>query len=304
MLFYSCVVQVPKKKENASIKKKIAAIFILVALLASYVTYFFSSQNNSITTPSPEAFKHVEWMNYVPSNISGFQYMNTTALKSFNNLFSSESLISLSEPLLNISIQDIEFLIEIGVTNTALVEVLKTNATFFSQINGILVASNISSISYNNITIYKVHSGQNASTGFFWVAPVNGTLIYCEDTVFGPFAIRNIIDANNDPFFNDDAYKIGYLLVAPSQNYYSFFCINEEANDLKINWDMRCVYGDTSITRKEAFFFSSKEDLNAKYQTVIDQLTSKTGIIQTTDRFLIVTNTYTLAEIRDALIGA
>ncbi len=289
----------PRKKESYT-KRKIFAIFIIAALLASYGTYFFVSLNSTYIQPSPASFVYEDWMWFVPAGTSQFRFMNITDLLQFEGLFINEALLSIESPTITINVSELSFGIDIIAPSSGMVAVLGVSQEAKDRVISILSQSNTTSVTINNVTLYRTSPSTGSSMSCAWMGIFNNSLIYSEGDSVALAAIHDVLFAPANNFFSNDDYKVGYIIIN-SQPCYVFSYYLEEANSYKVVSDMSGAYGVSSITKHEVFFITNSSDLSSTYSKIKEDLLFDAVSVSKGDDFVVATFSYPISDLRSVL---
>ncbi|MCX8182381.1 MAG: hypothetical protein N3D12_04625 [Candidatus Methanomethyliaceae archaeon] len=290
----------PQKSKRKSGPSKITKAFIpliILILVLSYVAYFFSS--NYVTPPPPSSFKQAEWMSLIPSQVEGFRYLNITSLSSYPNLFSGETILSIPEINLSISLSEVTYGLDMLIGDDMIVSVIALRTSILDQVSFMLNASSLESTTYKNVTFYLLPSSPITMQDSAWICLHRGALILSEGKKTD--AIRLIIDSNSNPFFANDSLKIGYLLSSLGDDQLSFSYFKSGNNSYNVDWEMRSV--KSGLTVRYLLHFPSSTDLNSKYSDVVKNIFAKSKSVYKSDYFIFGDFSYSPSEIRSVLMG-
>ncbi len=297
----------PRRKKESYAKRRVFAIFIIVALLASYGAYFFISMNSAYIPPSPSSFSYEDWMWFVPAGASQFRFLNITDLLQFDGLFVNETILSISSPSIIVNVTELSFGIEMVAPSSGVISVLGISQEARERIAAILSQSNATTMTINNVTLYKTSASNNDSSSA-WMGIFKNALLYSEvgssqanDTVVIE-TILDVIGASSNNFFSNDDYKVGYLIIN-SQKCYVFSYYAEATNSYKILSDMRGAYGVSEIIKHEVYFLANSSDLSSTYSAIKeDLLYDATSILKGEDFVVgIFSYSYSLSTLRAIL---
>ncbi|HRR53876.1 MAG TPA: hypothetical protein P5290_00855 [Candidatus Methanomethylicus sp.] len=289
----------PRKKESYT-KRKIFAIFIIVALLASYGTYFFISLNSAYTPPSPTSFVYEDWMWFLPAGTLQFRFLNITDLLQFEGLFINETILSIDSPSITVNLTELSFGIDMVAPSSGLVAILGISQEAQDRVASILSQSNATTLTINNVTLYKTSASKGSSMSSAWMGIFNDSLIYSEGDSVAIAAIQDVLGAAGNNFFGNDDYKVGYLIIN-SQRCYVISYYLEEANSYKVLSDMRGAYGTSAITKHEVYFITNSSDLSSTYSKIKEDLLFGAVSVARGDDFVVATFSYPISELRSVL---
>jgi len=295
------VMQVPKKK-GTSTKMKVTLITMLIVLVASSALTISWIRNNRIPNPSPSDFISEEWMQFVPAGVDGLRFLNISQLSTYPDIFNSTVLLSLNNPMINISIVNVTYGLVIQ-QNDSIVSIIAMNASGEATLIQALTTSNLSREVYKNQTIYKINESPINPQNESWLCVYLGGVIFSEGGSEALDAVRFVIDATNAPFFANDSLKIGYQLVFTGQNPFFFSFFDSGNNMYNVRWEMRSASASSSISVRECLFFPLNSDVSDKYSNLTNTFYKTATNIYVSDNFIIAVFQYPLSDIRGVLMG-
>jgi hypothetical protein len=297
------VFSVPAKRKGFSAKEKIIIPLMVFLFILLYVFVLYNPQNR-ISPPSASSFKSQPWMSFIPKNVEDFRFLDTTQLVEFPNLFSDSILLSIKEVKLNVSVTDAIYGLDIETENNIIVNIIALNRTYFEEVKRTFETSNLTSIIYDKITLYKLKTAPISMQGEAWVSFFDDAIILCEGNITAQEEIKSVYNAASNSFFANDTFKIGYLIASLSENQFIFSFYQSGNNSLNVLWEMRSASNTTDITVREAFYFASSKDLDSKYQEVLNDIFKKSKRTWVSDNFIVGESTYPISDIRAVMMGA
>jgi hypothetical protein len=295
--------QKSKKKTGPSRITKVFIPLIILILVLSYITYFFSS--NYVAPPSPSSFKQADWMSLIPSQVEGFRYLNITALMSYPNLFQGGTLLSIPSLNLSLSLSDVTYGVDILIGEDEVVTVIALKPSVLDEVSLVLNNSSLETASYRNVSLYFLPVSPVNIEGSAWICLHRGALIFSEgkiaDAVKILDAAKLVIDSDLNPFFSNDSLKVGYLLSSLGEDQLSFSYFKSGNNSYNVDWEMRSVR--SGLTVRYLLHFPSSSLVDSEYSDVVKSFFAKSKSVYKSDFFIFGDFTYSPSEIRSVIMG-
>jgi hypothetical protein len=290
-----------KKKQGPSRKLQIAIIFISVILVFSYVIVIFSPYLNS-QLPSPLTFAAEEWMSFVPPQTAWFRYLNISTLQGFPLLFSTPVVLSIQDPAMNISFSDVTYGVDLQTSDGTGVNVIAMNSSSLAKYSSILASGNLTSSVYDNVTLYKLAQDPlNMSVGA-WICVSPKAVILSGGDTSALSAIKSVLDASSNTFFENDSFKVAYQLTTGGKDYLIFTYYESGNNSYNVDWEMRSASNGSTIAVRNTFHFPTTDALNSNYNNLKTLLPTAKDTY-TVEKFAVFDFSYPQGEIRYVILG-
>ncbi len=290
-----------KKKDQSSIKARAIGILIIAALVVSTVGIFLTSGPRTTPLPSPQNFKKYPWMDYVPSDVYEFRFLNTTKLSIFPDLLST-TVISVSDPTIQIYISELTFGLDVIALNYTGVSVLGVVEAARNRVSEALQGSNITPLYSHGVPVYRIPASNGSVASHAWLCVHNDTLIYSEGDEVAYQAIDSIIGSSK-PLFDDDSYKTGYLLATSGADSFVVSYYRAYSNQFNISWIMSAAFGTNSIVKHDVFSFPSRDLASAQYSNVVKSVIGNASAVYLSGTYMLAVDTYPLSDIRLVLMS-
>ncbi|MEM4656890.1 MAG: hypothetical protein QXX77_00540 [Candidatus Methanosuratincola sp.] len=290
-----------KKKEQSSNKAKIIGILIIAALVVSTVGIFLTGGPKTTPLPSPQNFKAYPWMGYVPADVYEFRFLNITKLSAFPDLLST-TVISISDPEIQVNITEITFGIDLIAFNYTGVSILGIGESVRDRVSEALQGSNITPSYSHGVPVYRIPASNGSTAAGAWLCVYNSSLLYSEGDAAAYQAIDSII-GTNQLLFDNDSYKTGYLLATGGADSFVVSYYRADSNQFNISWIMSAAFGTTSIVKHDVFSFPSREIASAQYSTVVKNVIGNASAVYLSGSYMLAVDTYPLSDIRLVLMS-
>jgi hypothetical protein len=298
---------VPDKKKDSSRtpSKRMRVIMLLLIgiLVVSYLAVFIVPQSNYIAPISPSSFNPEPWMSLIPADVEGFRFLNLTQLSKYPNLFSDPILLSIAEIQLNISVYDALYGLDMQMKNNTVISIIDMNKTESEKVTTALEGVNLTTATYDNVTLYRLQIAPITLQGGAWVCVYNQAVILSEGDINALEAIESVIDAPSNPFFSNDTFKVGYLMSSLGEGQFDFSYLKSGDNTLNVSWEMRSATNSSGITVRYLLYFPVSNDVSLKYQDTVNSVLSKAKAVRKSDNAIIGDFSYSSSDIRAVLMG-
>ncbi len=295
----------PPKRRKPRFTKRSIATLALIVMFASYAVYVLWNERGRIVTPSPSSFSHESWMSFVPPGTLWFRLLNVPELNSFSGLFLSDTLLSVADANLNITVSDAVYGLEVETSDYSAISVIAVNATTLYNINRALSSSNLTSTVYGGVAIFQVEPYVSSTAKHAYIMVYNGAVVYCEGNETALQAIEAVVDASGNDLFSSDEYKVGYMLARRSDPLLAFSYIEFVENDQKIRWAMVSASGASDITRWEVYNFDSEADVASQKDAVVNNYLAGREVY-TSSNFILGKRVYedpSITDVRTIIMG-
>jgi hypothetical protein len=304
--YYSPVKDLPSKKQRPSRKVGliIVAIAIVLIVVVTLVATNFGSNVYRISQPAATSFRTTEWMQYLPSNIVAFRFLNISSLVNVSGLFNSTTLVDLDQLNMSLTPYDIEYGVEIYTLNESNIHVMALNESCLDQIASSLANQGLIHITYQNVTIYYLHTHPTSGEGGSWFCIDKGAIIFSGMKDTDVVGIKQVIDANDTSFFNSDALKIGYLLTSNGKPNQIFSYYAWEINSYNLDIEMRSASNSTTLLEvRNTYHFLRQSDFDAAYDYFLKNILSSARTIYVSPLFITSQYVYN-QEVWSSLVSA
>jgi len=280
----------PSKKQHAS-KKTVAIIIVSVIVLivvSSLVALNFGSNVYRIASPPASSFQTQEWMQYLPSDVTAFRFLNISALTMVSGLFNSSTLMNLDSINMSLTPYDIRYGVEIYSSNGSFIHVMALNESFINYIASSLANQSLLHITYHDVQVYYLSAQPTSGDGGSWLCINKGAIIFSGSKNADLQCVMKVIDANDTTFFNSDVLKIGYLLTSNGKNSLIFSYYAWDANSNNVDIEMRSASNSTPfLDVRTSYHFQTQQDFDLGYDYFLTQILSSARSIFVSPTFLI-----------------
>ncbi|MBC7127673.1 MAG: hypothetical protein ABC585_01210 [Candidatus Methanosuratincola petrocarbonis] len=290
-----------KKKDQSTNKAKIIGILIIAALVVSTVGIFLTGGPKTTPLPSPQNFKAEAWMSYIPADAYEFRFLNITRLSAFPDLLST-TVLSISDPEIQVNISEITFGIDVVSFNYTGVSILGIGEAVRERVSGALQGSNITPSYSHGVPVYRIPASNGSALSDAWLCVYNNSLLYSEGDAAAYQAIDAIIGASQ-LLFDNDSYKTGYLLATGGSDSFVVSYYKADSNQFNISWVMSAAFGTTSIVKHDVFSFPSRELASAQYSGVVKNVIGNASAVYLSGPYMLAVDTYPLSDIRYVLMS-
>ncbi|MDH7556263.1 MAG: hypothetical protein ACQXXL_07945 [Candidatus Methanosuratincola sp.] len=291
-----------KKKDQPSNKAKIVGILIIAALVVSTLGILLAGSGPKTTPlPSPQNFKPQVWMGYIPADAYEFRFLNITKLSIFPDLL-SETVLSISDPEIQVNISEITFGIDLIASNYTGVSILGVGDEVRGRVSGALQGSNITPSYSLGVPVYRIPASNGSTASGAWLCVYNNSLLYSEGDSAAFQAIASIIGASQ-LLFDNDSYKTGYLLATGGSDSFVVSYYRADINQFNISWVMSAAFGSTSIVKHDVFSFPTRDLASAQYSAVVKNVIGNASAVYLSGPYMLAVDTYPLSDIRLVLMS-
>lgn len=260
------VVSMPSKKDSkSSMKLKLVVIFIVVILTATYGFSLISILLNKPSLPSAASFAAEEWMDLVPEDVTYSRYLNYSDFEDLTTLLTDTVALSLWDIDYNLSIFDVNYELYMTINDTDVLA-LDINSSVADYIEIAYYFSDQLALPINGVPVFLINASR--STGVAWLAVYNDTIIYSEGNATAWLAISKVISAVDTPLFDNDDYKIGYLVASNQKDYFAMYYFKDADSSHQIDWAMIGLTNTMSPVQRQVFHFPTSAIATSEYNDV------------------------------------
>lgn len=295
-----------KKRTGPSRGMKLGIFLLLLILVLSSVLVIFNmwTPRNYIAQPSPSDFAPKEWMQFIPSNIQGFRFLNMSSLSKIANLFQSDLLLNLTTLGMNITIHDVRYGLDMQNDNGSIINIMAVGPALAEAVSSALSNSSHVRHDYHGTTLYAVPPNASEGTEGYWICVNRGAIVICEGGDLAFAALKSVVDADTSTFFSTNDLKVAYMITSRGRDNFIFTYYTAGGNNTyNVDWLMGGASNSTNLDIRISYHFQTQADLERNYGDFTSSILSDAKAVYTSVTFLIGDFSYAQSKIRDVLMS-
>lgn len=287
-----------------------AAVAFLAIMAGLYLASWYLQRPAVKQFPPDVAVKVSSFMLSVPANVVHFRAVNLTEARTLevgNDMFANKTMVSLAQPDVNITTDEVTWVTDIEVLEGVIVNVMRVTSEVAIQLSQVLNASGVQWKRMQGIPTYRVRTMNET---WATVAIVNETLIYSEQTSGQDAGLSRVLGAilsNETRLFDDQEIRKAYYVASQDGRFFALSFTDFEGGtgaSSDVDWVFSFArYKGQRIDKVDMYKLASQQDAINSFDEVRSMYFVRAQSSYIIGDFIVVGQDFSLEDLRTVVMS-